>query len=258
MDIEKRKKWSLLRYNYYSSGRNEMLIGNYSAAGILLGYAIETSFKHALIESGFDDKKILKEHNPRILMKACRKIGILKDIEVSDDFLDYINDHLKPRYPSFIDEVQKNIFSKGRADIIGPLLLSWYDDLMFEIDSWLFGKTSDNLSSCFFRATDDINLLKGKLFFHANFHACSNINQLIEMRKNHLGNNSLFIAELEKGIKNFWSTVSGVMPAQSFDNVKYVKNFSKRFYYCKWSKGENISIQIKNWNCIMINLLPWE
>lgn len=256
MDNENRKEWSLLRYNYYSAGRNEMLLGNYSAAGILLGYAIETSFKHALIESGFDDLAILNKHEPQILMRKCQEFGTLEEIEVSDDFLDYINDHFKPRYPSLKSKVQEDISAKGRIDIIGPLLLSWYDDLMHQIDNWLIERTSDGLSSCFFRATGDLDNLKGKLFFHSNYHGCSNLEKYIEMRKNHTGDNSDIISELEKGIENLWSTVTGIPPAQRYDNVNYSSNFSKRFHYPKWS--EESSIQFKNWNCIMINLLPWE
>ena len=158
-----------------------MLLGNHSAAGILFGYAIETSLKHALIESGFNNLNILNKHEPQILMRECLKQGILEDIEVSDDFLDYINDHFKPRYPILQEKVQDDISSKGRVHTIGPLLISWYDDLMFQIDSWLLNYTSDSLSSCFFRATGDINQLKGRMFFHANYHACTMLETMVEM-----------------------------------------------------------------------------
>ncbi|WP_461516961.1 hypothetical protein [Porticoccus sp.] len=256
MDCEKRKEWSLLRYNYYSAGRNEMLLGNYSSAGILLGYAVETSLKHALIESGFKDLAILNKHEPQVLMDTCHKQGALENVEVSEDFLDYINDHFKPRYPSLKSKVQEDISARGRVDIIGPLLLSWYDDLMYQIDNWLIKKTSDNLSSCFFRATGDLHSIKGKLFFHSNYHGCSNLEKYIEMRKQHIGDNAEFISELEKGFQCLWSVVTGVLPAQPYDQVNYLKNFSKRFHYPKWS--DNYSVNIKNWNCIIINLLPWE
>jgi hypothetical protein len=256
IDNKNRKDWSLLRYNYYSAGRNEMLLGNYSAAGILLGYAVETSFKHALMEFGFIDQVILNKHEPQILMRKCRDLGVLEGAEVSDDFLDYINDHLKPRYPSLKAKVQEDILGKGRVDIIGPLLLSWYDDLMYQIDNWLIETTADSLSSCFFRATGDLDSLKGKLFFHSNYHGCSSVEKYIAMRKNHVGDNSYIISKLENGIESLWSTVTGILPAQRYDNVNYSSNFSKRFHYPKWS--EESSIQLKNWNCIMINLLPWE
>jgi hypothetical protein len=243
MDPEKRKEWSLLRYNYYSSGRSELLLGNYGAAGILLGYANET---------------ILKKHQPQILMRECRSHGILNEVEVSDDFLDYINDHFKPRYPSLKTSVQEEISSQNKVDIFGPLLLSWYDDLLFQIDNWISYYTKDRISSCFFRATGDTSLLRGRLFFHANFHACTDLNRLIDMRGAHDGGDSPLVSELERGVSHLWSNVSGVWPAQKFENVNYIKNFSKRFYYAKWSTGERPSIQIKDWNCIMINLLPWE
>ncbi len=260
MDIEVRKKWSMLRHQYYSSGRNEMLLGNYDAAGILLGYAVKTSFKHALIESEFNDSNILMKHEPQILMRACKEFGVLDEIEISNDFLDYINDHFKPRYPILSKEVQDDIEAKGRTNIIGPLLLSWYDDIIFQIDNWLIKKTSDNLASCFFRATADIKSFRGKLFFHANYHACMMIENLIEMWKRHDGDNSLIIKELEKGKEYHWEVHgAGILPPQIFNNVNYSKNFAKRFHYSTWSGDtKEPYIHIKNWNCIMINLLPWE
>ncbi|MBM9576216.1 hypothetical protein JWG45_03525 [Leptospira sp. 201903070] len=258
MDIESRENWSLLRYNYYSAGRNEMLLGNYAAAGILLGYAIETSFKHALIEAGFQDLAILKKHEPQLLYATCKKEGILNGIESSDDLLEYINDHLKPRYPILQRQVSEDIISKNRINIIGPLLLSWYDDLMYEIDTWILSYTKDSLSSCFFRGSGEVKSLKGKLFFHANYHACHQIDNYIVMRKNHKGENSEVIDELEKGVENLWSQVTGIIPAQDFRNVKYYRNFSKRFHYAKWSSEEKPRIVIRTWNCVMINLLPWE
>ena len=258
MDLEKRKAWSQLRYSYYCSGRNEMLLGNYGAAGILLGYAVETSLKHALIESGFSDLSVLNKHEVQILMRECRKQGTLDSIEVSDDFLDYINDHFKPRYPSLRKKVQDDISSKGRVDTIGPLLLSWYDDLMFQIDDWIYKYTSDNLASCFFRATGDVYMLKGRLFFHANYHACAMLEQMVTMREKHQGDNTHIINELRKGALNLWSTVTGVIPAQNFNNVRYQKNFCKRFHYAKWSAEDKPIFRFHSANCIIVNQLPWE
>lgn len=258
MDLEKRKDWSLLRYNYYSAGRNELLLGNYAAAGILLGYAFEASLKHVLIESGFTDLNILNRHEPQVLMKTCRDEGLLKDIEVSDDFLDYINDNFKPRYPRLKESVNKDIESRGRFGMFGPLLLSWYDDILFEIDTWLYSLTKENLSSCLFRASGDIQQIKGRLFFHANYHACMHLENLIEMRKSHQGDNSFILKELEKGPLEYWSSLQGVIPAQNINNVEYVQNFSKRFHYAEWSQDEQPSVQFKNWNCVVINMLPWE
>ena len=80
----------------------------------------------------------------------------------------------------------------------------------------------------------------------------------VEMRKLHQGDNLYIIQELSKGVSNFWSFVTGVIPAQQFDNVKYDKNFSKRFHYAKWSEGEKQSFTLLQTNCIIINQLPWE
>lgn len=191
-------------------------------------------------------------------MNECCKNSILDNVEVSDDFLDYINDQFKSRYPSLIEKVNADINSKNRIDIIGPLLLSWYDDLMFQIDKWILTQTNDNLASCFFRVVGDIHEIKGRLFFHSNYHACTNLNNLIQMLKIQTEDNTNALQELEKGILYFWSSVTGIIQAQNINNVNFEKNFAKRFHYPTWSDNVPSKISIKNWNCIVINLLPWE
>ncbi len=255
--MEKRNDWAMLRYSYYSSGRNELLLGNFDAAGILLGYAVETSFKHALLESGYDNKAILHSHDIRKLRSACKGTLALPHLEVSDDFLDYINDHFKPRYPSLKDQVIKGVEARSGFLTFGPLLLSWYDDVMFQIDNWIYEYTGDVLASCFFRATADLLNLKGALFFHGNYHACKYLTELKSMCEQH-GRDDYVIKELSKKVEDFWERTKtlGVLPVQDYANIKYEKNFSKRFFYPTWNK-EN-SITLSNWSHLMINLLPWE
>ncbi len=170
-------EWSLLRYNYYLGGRNLLLNCQYDAAGLLLAYSIELSFKHALNLCGETDPKILKDHShPRLKNDLEKYADFQNYFKVSEDFLLFNEYYINSRYPSKKEEFnQKNNieFHNFQLDY-----LAHYDDLMFQIDKKILETSADTLSSCFVRSYLNLDDSRNIYLIHGNFPFHSNISML--------------------------------------------------------------------------------
>lgn len=261
-DFNIRETWGNLRYSYYSAGRSEILLNNYQAGEMLLGYAVETSLKHLLIENGYNKQAILNSHNIISIYNECQNLGFLANTNVSLDFLNYINDHFLGRYPSLLRKALENTFEQGVAMFQSPQILSWYDDVIYQIDCEILSINKDASVSSFIKAGFDSDSLRGRLFHHGNFHACMILNNTIDSLKK-ISPHVPEIPRLERGIQYYWSVPANfidkplIIQPQAFDSVSVKIGFSKDFKGPRFSDKETISFTFAMQNQLMIGHLPW-
>jgi len=136
-----REKYRLIRYEYYHAGRLLQSIGNFHSAGIMLGYTVETIMKAGLLEVMSNEEqsksKILNaSHDILKIYNECRKHGLFKDIDVSNDFLEHVNNNFQ-RYPSQIQNVFEEANSKDNVLQNSINHINYYDDLIVKLDKHL-------------------------------------------------------------------------------------------------------------------------
>ncbi len=204
MDTITRKKWQGLRFSYYTAARTVHISKNYVASGILFGYAVETSLKHALIEVGYRDRSVLHSHDMKILMQAYASQSSLEPIVVSDDFLQYINDFFKPRYPRLHDEVVTEAQADGRFLLKSIDFIPYYDDLVLQIDDAIYALTQEIDSTIGTSAIVSLHEYSGRVYFHANYAACARLNcysSMVPAGRIPQASED----ELAKGVKHLWN-----------------------------------------------------
>jgi len=83
-----RKRFTELRFEYYTAGRMLWFNDTISIAAMLLGYAVEPSLKQALIAAGTPDKnKVLYSHVIPNIFAEYSGLGCAARLEVSPDLL---------------------------------------------------------------------------------------------------------------------------------------------------------------------------
>jgi hypothetical protein len=145
----------------------------------MLSYAVETSLK-ALISESRDNtiqrayKSIRNEHSVTALHSFCEEHSIIGNIRASDDFLKYISLNFN-RYPSQIQESYSVLFQEhgGMGFYIGDL--SYFDDLILQIDKEIFLKTKDISNNLVIFALRNLHNNESRIFFCQNYHAHSEI-----------------------------------------------------------------------------------
>ena len=73
----------------------------FGAAGINFGYAVELTLKFILAFNKWPQKK-LYNHNIKNYYQNVIDSEYIKPVNVSDDFINFVNDRLNARYPSYI------------------------------------------------------------------------------------------------------------------------------------------------------------
>lgn len=136
-----REKYRLIRYEYYHAGRLLQSVGNFHSAGIMLGYTIETIMKAGLLEVMSDEdqskSRIIKSsHDIVKIYNECRKHGLFKSIDVSDDFLEHVNNNFQ-RYPSQMQIAFEEANSKNNVLQNSTNHINYYDDLIVQLDKHL-------------------------------------------------------------------------------------------------------------------------
>lgn len=172
--MEQREQYRLIRYDYYHAGRLLHLIGNFHGAGIMLGYAVETTMKAGLMEVLTEEQqkknRILNHaHDVRKIFAECRRYGLFTDVGVSEDFLKHINNYFQ-RYPSQQRKVLNEADKQNR--VIGNSIdwVYYYDDLIVRLDHHLFKRTSDPSISIIYHAIRTLetryarDILRGNAF----------------------------------------------------------------------------------------------
>ncbi len=234
MNIIKRYSWSELRSDYYIAARTLHISGNYRMSGIMFGYAIECSMKHALVETGFEDKNILHGHNIDVLFSNCISQNIFTDIKVSNDFIHYINDFFKPRYPSLQEKVVNKTFEEDKFLLKSIDFLPFYDDLMIQLDDALLNYTNDVRVSVGFRASMKILQYYGRIFYHCNYPACFRIEKYKGILLNENNIDPRFVEEFEKGTEYLWNCQIMYHYVKMNKNVNIDYHPASFFTYPKW------------------------
>lgn len=163
-----RSKFTELRYEYYAAGRSLWFTDQPTMGAMFLGYAIECSLKLALLMAGEADKRVLNSHSHLDLYRRCRTVGVLMDVEVSDDLLHHVSDSFNQRYPKQLMDVIAAAEGRGQAiaQVIGAILA--YDDLMMQLDRSLAVQASDSSVRVALIAARFSGRYQGRAIFHSN------------------------------------------------------------------------------------------
>ncbi len=185
---DRRRKWAEVRLEYYVSARSLMGQGFFHSAGILFGYTVETHLQAILYEfyKGDQDRKvgrkILKNHKITELFTHCNGINLFPDVDVSDDFLIFIEDNFQ-RYPGqIIPSIDKRLDENGVAHY-GLNDMHYYDNLVIQLDKNILEYTCSLDSSIEVSAIMMVDAYHRVKFFQSNVHALSNVNYYLDIIK---------------------------------------------------------------------------
>lgn len=109
--------WTKQKYEYYVAARTLWQNNQMQMAALMYAYAIEAQIKSALFL--FPNTCPSRERNSRhdipFLFAQAKSSGIFSDVDVSDDFLDFVMDNFERRYPKQTQDRLKVILPRGRA-----------------------------------------------------------------------------------------------------------------------------------------------
>lgn len=214
MDRSKqREQYRLIRYDYYHAGRLLHLIGNFHSAGIMLGYAVETTMKAGLMEVLTEEQQkenliLNRAHDVRKIFVECRRRGLFTDVSVSKDFLEHINNHFQ-RYPS----QQRRVLSEASKQnkVIGNSIdwAYYYDDLVVQLDHHLIKRTADPSISIIYLAIRTLETRYARDILRENAFALLKFEEYAELIRQNLPEREDQRKQIEdnlsKGITFFWN-----------------------------------------------------
>ncbi len=200
-----RVRFNSLRKDYLITGRVSYLTRLSFVACINLGYAIESYLKQGLIELGNKNTGLQKSHDLKKLFNACVVKGLYKNIEVSEDFLDYCNSVFQMRYPSSTINECLRAYQRDKIINLSSDYILAYDDLIAQLDEALLDYTEDYYSSSIVFITCNINEHSSRLFYHHNLYALKRFEKYKEIVIKNYPNNKSAINELNNGPDYFWS-----------------------------------------------------
>ena len=223
----------IIRYEYYVAARTLLFNSSFAVTGITFGYAIENAIKQGL--RGISGKLSQKEqrllktsHDLPRLFQICRRYGLFRETQVSEDFFLFANDHFKQRYPSHRKAVYNACLDSGRQLSFGIDCVFAYDDLICQLEDSLFEVTGDPYNLSGFQAGLDIDGIKGRNFFHCNAAALGRFELFAELvrecpwsdpKTHHLFSNGPDFYWKAKGLFNWWTNwraKNAQQPALSF------------------------------------------
>lgn len=199
------------RKEYYQAGRVLMFTGGLSSAGIILGYAAELSLKAALIEAGFPKlpkkKNILYGHAIKRLFDECQKRGIFQGVQVSKDFLKYIEDWLNRRYPIQQQALSARLSAENLAESFDWAYLDAYDDFLLQLDDDIASQTNDAWRvSVGVRSAVEAETFTGAAFFHCNTAAYLRAGNYLNVLAKHDPGNRICIDMLRNFQQRLWKS----------------------------------------------------
>lgn len=142
---ERRKDWTKIRFEYYSSGRLTFMNGFFFSGAILLAYTIETCLQSIAYEfykgEKYNEKK-WRKHDVLWMFNELKSIGILNDIIVSQDFIKFISYNFK-RYPGQLVPKQKEMTELYGGSHIGAHQIHYFDDFIIQLDREIYNLCGD-------------------------------------------------------------------------------------------------------------------
>lgn len=249
LSLGEREKYRLIRYEYYHCGRNAMLTGNFIVGGILLGYAVETTMKAGLMEVLTTEErrrnKILYSHDVISVLNECKKNGIYKVINVSDDFLRYINNNFQ-RYPSQMDKVFEESIKKDIVLCNSTDYVYYYDDLVIQLDNCLRLFTNDNATSMLYFALRTLETKYAHDFLYENAFALRHYDEFetdLNMLPLRDDLKKTMTENYDKGFQYYWAggAIGVETINQEIDGIinKYKCN---NFHFQKWGDGSSVIV----------------
>ena len=132
------RKFTELRFEYYSAGRTLWFNDNMETAAILLGYAVELSLKQILVVTDNDkNKKLMNSHDVLVLFTEANNVVLKGAFSVTEDLLHFVTDRLHHRYPSQAEQTAVKANKRGHAVCLSLDVIAAYDDLIIGLDEWL-------------------------------------------------------------------------------------------------------------------------
>ena len=179
------------RFDYYVGGRTLHFDGCTGfASDLLLGYCVEAYLKNAMVLSAKEtpltrgeEKAVSREHCVKRLFKYCQRRGFYDDVDVSDEFLMFIDDNYNIRYPSQEIKKNKELFDRYQAVVRGGAVLI-YDDLIWKLDDSLVKKTNEPELSIGFIGLRHHDSVGFEQFFYCNPFAIHRLELFLSYFKN--------------------------------------------------------------------------
>jgi hypothetical protein len=172
MDIKyQRRKFTELRFEYYTSGRTLWFSDTMSIAGMLLGHSIELTLKHILIEKNSLGPADKNSHFLLPLYKQCETLDAITPGTIPHDLIQYVSDMLNQRYPSMAVATQKAAQKRNHAIGNAITLIHPYDELTLLLDESLQKLCPRSDISIGRMAAHFVNRPQGRSFFHCNIAA---------------------------------------------------------------------------------------
>jgi hypothetical protein len=226
-----RNQFNDLRLEYLATGRAAMVYLMLWAGAINLGYAVESYLNQGMLELGIKKNIIQNSHDLRKKLKECRKLGLYKSVDSSNDFLQYVEWLFNMRYPTSFDKYGNFAYEIGKAISIDSATFHLYDDLICQLDDDLRGFVQSHSVSTLVRAAAISNEIKAKLIFYYNAPALSRLAEFTEIVERNFTTNFSAISELHKGENYFWNYFK--LPDKNYMSFDGAKNFyqSKNFKF---------------------------
>jgi len=210
--MERREQYRLIRYDYYHAGRILHLMGNFHSAGIMLGYAGETTMKAGLMEVTPEKewgKNIFQSHDVQKILKRCQELNLFEDVRVSMDFLIHIDNNFC-RYPSQMIKVGKRAEEQSIALGNSSDWVYYYDDLIVQLDRILLEMTRDPMISMIYHALRTLETRYAQDILNRNAFALLNFDDFATWVRQNMPERDdlreLVENNLAKGATYYWDT----------------------------------------------------
>lgn len=175
LDLETRRSWTQIRFEYYIAARTLWFKDCYSMGALNFGYAAEVSLKHLLAEFGHNRSADMNSHNVAHLVDVCRGFSLLPNLKASDDLLHYLTDRLDHRYPrqrrkrGEVVQLRGHALAQTAGDVIA------LDDILLQLDEEIVSRTGQTATSIMLLAVAALDRQAGRAFFHSNGPALSRL-----------------------------------------------------------------------------------
>jgi len=175
MDKSNLNQWVDLRYRYHLAGRTLLFNNQMQTAVLMLGYAIEAHMKQLISADKTIAKKHSFGHDFHGSYAILRSAGYLSDVDVSEDFLLFVEDNFDRRYPSQTDGTIKRANSRGHAISVSPTVIIPYDEFILQLDHSLTLAFQNPGASVLMHAAKSVDCSGGEYFFHNNYSAIARL-----------------------------------------------------------------------------------
>lgn len=151
-------------YDYYIAGRTLCINAQLNLAAFNFSYCIELMIKWILEHKGYTE--LQKSHNFCELFKQLNLCDVT--INISDDFILFINTRFNIRYPSNRNRKTKeyqdnNLFFGMTIDYIHA-----YDDIILQLDDYITQNILSSEQSFLNRALNDLDAANSRILLHCN------------------------------------------------------------------------------------------